>query len=104
MITNNLYANHSNGLRLRWVHFSGIIEEPGSLDGNINSPYPARGPEPRNLMSLAIFIKQTAVVFIVLEKLQLYRVARAANLFFACLKGKFVILEISLIILVSKFF
>ena len=46
----------------------GIIDEPGSLDGKINSPYPALGPDPKNLISFAIFIRQTAVVFIVPEK------------------------------------
>ena len=48
--------------------FPGIIDEPGSLDGNINSPYPALGPEPKKRMSFAIFIKQTAAVFKVPEK------------------------------------
>ena len=27
----------------------GMIEEPGSLAGKINSPYPALGPEPKTL-------------------------------------------------------
>ena len=90
-----------------WVGFTlpGIIEEPGSLEGNINSPYPALGPEPRNLISFAIFIKLTAVVFKVPEKLTISScAARAANLFFVGLNGSFVIFLISLIIFLSKFF
>ena len=54
-----------------WVGltFPGIIEEPGSFAGKINSPYPALGPEPKNLISFAIFIKDTAKVFKIPEKL-----------------------------------
>ena len=44
------------------------MDEPGSFEGKINSPYPALGPEPKNLMSFAIFIRHTAVVFNVPEK------------------------------------
>ena len=80
------------------------MEEPGSLDGNISSPYPALGPDPRNLMSFAIFIKQTAVVLSVPEKFTISScAANAANLLFEGLKGSFVILHISLIIFLSKF-
>ena len=68
MISNYFNTNHRNRFRLCRIDFPGIIEEPGSLDGNINSPYPALGPEPKNLMSLAIFIRQTAVVLSVPEK------------------------------------
>ena len=69
-----------------------MIEEPGSFEGKINSPYPALGPEPKNLISLAIFIKQTAVVFNVPEKLTISSwAASAANLFFVGLKGSLVI-------------
>src|SRR5690242_20811157 len=32
----------------------GMIEEPSSFDGRINSPSPERGPEPSRRMSLAI--------------------------------------------------
>ena len=67
-----------------WVGliFPGIIEEPGSFSGKISSPYPALGPDPKNLISLAIFIKQTAVVFIVPEKFTIAScAANAANLF-----------------------
>ena len=45
-----------------------INVNPGSFEGKISSPYPALGPEPKNLISLAIFIKHTAVVFNVPEK------------------------------------
>ena len=83
----------------------GIIDDPGSFEGRISSPYPALGPEPKNLMSFAIFIKHTAVVFKVPEKFTISScAAKAANLFVAGLKGIFVILLISLIIFLSKFF
>ena len=36
------------------VTVPGIIEDPGSFSGNNNSPKPDLGPEPRNLISLAI--------------------------------------------------
>ena len=49
------------------------MDEPGSFDGRISSPYPALGPDPRNLISFAIFIKHTAVVFNVPENLQFHR-------------------------------
>jgi len=39
----------------------GMIELPGSFSGNEISPSPQRGPDPRNLKSLAIFIKDTAI-------------------------------------------
>ena len=62
----------------------GIIDDPASFSGNINSEYPALGPDPRNRISLAIFIKQTAVVFKVPEKFTIGSCeANAANLFFA---------------------
>ena len=73
--------------------------------GRISSPYPALGPDPKNLISFAIFIKQTAVVFNVPEKLTISScAAKAANLFDAGLNGILVILLISLIIFLSKFF
>ena len=40
----------------------GMIDEPGSFSGRINSPSPARGPDPIQRMSLAIFISETASV------------------------------------------
>jgi hypothetical protein len=42
-------ASHWVGLTL-----PGMIEEPGSFSGSDSSPRPARGPEPRKRMSLAI--------------------------------------------------
>ena len=83
--------------------FPGIIDEPGSFSGNINSPYPALGPDPKNLISFAIFIKQTAVVFIVPEKFTIASCdARAANLFGVGLKGSLVIFFNSFTIFLSK--
>ena len=90
-----------------WVGLTlpGIIDEPGSFEGKINSPYPALGPDPKNLISFAIFIKQTAVVFNVPEKLTISSwAASAANLLVAGLNGNLVILLISLTIFLSKFF
>jgi hypothetical protein len=40
-----------------------MIDEPGSFSGREISPRPHLGPDPRNLISLAIFIKDTAKVF-----------------------------------------
>ena len=91
-------ASHWVGLT-----FPGIIDEPGSFSGSVNSPYPALGPEPKNLISFEIFIKATAQVFNVPEKLTIESwAANSANLFFAGLKGTFVYLAISLIIFLSK--
>ena len=89
-----------------WINFTTLIDDPGSFDGKINSPYaPALGPDPKNLISLAIFIKLTAAVFIVPEKFTIASwAAKAANLFFAGLNGSFVIFLISLITFLSKFF
>ena len=93
-------ASHCVGFTL-----PGIIDEPASFSGNINSEYPALGPEPRNLISFAIFIKQTAVVFKDPEKFTIGSCeARAANLFLVVLKGNFVNFEISFTIFLSKFF
>jgi hypothetical protein len=49
--------------------FPGIIDNLGSFEGRISHPNPPLGPEPKNLISLAIFIKHTAAVFNVPEKL-----------------------------------
>ena len=48
-------ASHWVGLTL-----PGMIEEPGSFSGRINSPKPERGPEPRKRMSLAILNRSAA--------------------------------------------
>ena len=57
-------ASHCVGFTL-----PGIIDDPGSFSGKINSPYPALGPEPKNLISFEIFIKATAHVLSAPEKL-----------------------------------
>lgn len=44
--------------------FPGIIDEPGSFSGRESSPNPHLGPEPKNLISFAIFIRETAREFI----------------------------------------
>lgn len=41
----------------------GIIELPGSFSGRDNSPNPLRGPDANNLISFAIFLQETAIVF-----------------------------------------
>jgi hypothetical protein len=41
--------------------FPGMIEEPGSFSGMINSP-PERGPEANIRMSFAILFSETAIV------------------------------------------
>ena len=51
-------ASHWVGLTL-----PGMILEPGSFSGRDSSPRPHLGPEPRNRMSLPIFINETATVF-----------------------------------------
>ena len=40
-----------------------MMLDPGSFSGRFNSPNPLLGPVPKNLMSFAIFIKLTAIVF-----------------------------------------
>ena len=93
-------ASHCVGFTL-----PGIIDEPGSFSGNINSPYPALGPDPKNLISFEIFIRETAIVFKVPEKFTIEScAANSANLLFADLKGNLVIFLISLTIFLSKFF
>ena len=80
-------ASHWVGLT-----FPGIIDEPGSFSGNINSPKPQRGPLPKNRISLAIFINEQARVFN--APLAITRpswAAMAANLFGAEIKGNPVI-------------
>jgi len=68
--------------------FPGMIEEPGSFSGNDNSPNPLLGPLPKNLISLAIFIKEQANVFSVPENsTKASLAARASNLFGAVSKG-----------------
>jgi len=40
-----------------------MMEDPGSFSGKDNSPNPDLGPEPKNLISLAILCKAPAKVF-----------------------------------------
>jgi hypothetical protein len=40
--------------------FPGMIDEPGSFSGRLSSPSPLLGPEPKNLISLAILCKDVA--------------------------------------------
>lgn len=51
-------ASHWVGLT-----FPGIMDDPGSFSGKLSSPSPDRGPDPKNLISLAIFIIEHATVF-----------------------------------------
>lgn len=39
-----------------------MIEEPGSFSGSDNSPRPDLGPEPKNLISFAILLRDAASV------------------------------------------
>lgn len=43
------------------------MELPGSFSGNKSSPSPLLGPEPKNLISLAILKREHAIVFKVPE-------------------------------------
>ena len=38
------------------------MDDPGWTAGSINSPSPARGPDPSHLISLAIFDIETAIL------------------------------------------
>lgn len=61
---------------------------PGSFSGSDNSPNPHLGPDPKNLMSLAIFIILQATVFKAPEtSTKASWAARASNLFGAVTKG-----------------
>src|SRR5476649_1836974 len=76
-----------------WVGFTlpGMMEEPGSFAGKINSPKPQRGPEPSQRTSLAIFINAQANVFKPpLAKTNASCAAKAANLLGAVIKGNLV--------------
>ena len=72
-----------------WVGFTlpGIIDDPGSFSGKFNSPSPDLGPDPSNLISLAILWSETATVFIIPDISTIAScVAIASNLFSAVLK------------------
>ena len=45
------------------INLPGMIELPGSFSGRESSPNPHRGPDARNLKSLAIFIIEHAKTF-----------------------------------------
>ena len=55
---NIVRASHWVGLT-----FPGMMLDPGSFSGRMSSPSPLRGPLPKNLISFAIFINPTAMVF-----------------------------------------
>ena len=74
-----------------WVGFTlpGMIEEPGSFSGSRSSPIPARGPEPSQRMSFAIFISDAAsVASAPLMKTNASWAASAANRFGAATNGR----------------
>ena len=61
-----------------------MIDEPGSFSGSESSPRPQRGPDPKNRISLAIFIRETANVFKApLKNTNASFEAKASNLFVA---------------------
>ena len=104
MITNYFDTHHRNRFWLSRIYFTRHYWWTRFIEGSISSPYPALGPEPKNLISFAIFIKQTAVVLSVPEKFTISScAAKAANLLVEGLNGIFVILLISLTIFLSKF-
>ena len=68
--------------------FPGMMEEPGSFSGKTSSPIPARGPDPSQRTSLAIFISEQASVFKApLAKTISSCAESAANLFGCDLNG-----------------
>ena len=74
-----------------WVGFTlpGMIDEPGSFSGSSSSPRPARGPEPSQRTSFAIFMQLTASVFTApLAKTMSSCAASAANLLRALVNGR----------------
>ena len=82
-----------------------MIELPGSFSGRLSSPRPHLGPEPRNLISLAILKRLEAAVFNEPENSIIGSfAANASNLLGAVLKFIFVILEISSATRFEKFF
>ncbi len=55
LVAEHLAAAPSSALRdCVGLTLPGMIDEPGSFSGKINSPRPERGPEPSRRMSLAI--------------------------------------------------
>ena len=77
-----------------WVGLTlpGMIELPGSFSGSESSPRPHRGPEAKNLRSLAIFIMEQAMTLRAPETSTMASwAAKASNLLGAVSKGKPVI-------------
>ena len=97
------FTNHCYSFTCVGLTLPSIIDEPVHFLGK-SSPYPALGPEPKNLISLDIFIRATAHAFNDPEKLTTACAANSANLFGAGLKGNFVNFEISLTIFYRNFF
>jgi DNA invertase Pin-like site-specific DNA recombinase len=80
-------ASHCVGFTL-----PGMIEEPGSFSGSASSPRPARGPDPRKRISLAILKQLAATVVMAPCDITIAScAASASNLFGAVLKGSSVI-------------
>ena len=82
-----------------WVGFTlpGMIDEPGSFSGSASSPRPARGPDPRKRMSLAILKHEAATVVIAPWLITIAScAASASNLLGAVLKARPVISAILL--------
>ncbi len=77
-------ASHCVGLT-----FPGMMEEPGSFSGRDSSPRPQRGPEARNLRSLAIFMSEHAMTLSAPDTSTMASwAARASNLLGAVTKGR----------------
>jgi len=91
-------ASHYVGLT-----FPGIMLLPGSFSGKFNSPSPLLGPLAKNRISLATFIKLTAMVFkLPWNSTKASWEANASNLLTAVLKVCFVYFDISSAIFVSN--
>ena len=88
---------HTMIIASHWVGFTlpGMIELPGSFAGSTSSPSPARGPEPSQRRSSAIFIRFVASVRTApWAKTSASWAASAANLFGAVTNGSPVIAAI----------
>ena len=58
------------------------MDDPGSFSGKLISPNPQRGPDPSNLRSFAILVKETAVTLrMPWSSTRASWAARASNLF-----------------------
>ena len=72
---------------LCWINFSGIIEEPGSFEGKINSAIPDLGPELTALNHLLIYNKPQLMYLQHLNNLIMAHEKIDSNLFKAVLNG-----------------